>query len=116
MSFNPTLLPPFYYHSLYLTHMYIVNFTCMYIVLPTYLYSADPPGPQIQQDPGPGDLTLLSHGASRPHVGVVRVVDRERERERKRARERYSYIYIEGQEYIDERVLIWYNNARPVQP
>ena len=78
------LYPPIFYLTLpfpicTLLHLPI----CTLFYLP-YLYSAGPPGPQIQQDPGPGDLTLLSHGASRPHVGVVRVVDRERVRERER--------------------------------
>ena len=77
MSFNPTLLPPFNIFPFTLKPI------CTLFYLP-YLYSAGPPGPQIQQDPGPGDLTLLSHGASRPHVGVVRVVDREREKEREK--------------------------------
>eukprot|EP00116_Pleurobrachia_bachei_P002728 sb/3462990/ len=51
----------------------------LYIFLPTFPPQAlRPPGPQIQQDPGSGDFTLLLHGTLRPHAGVVRVVDRER--------------------------------------
>ena len=44
--------------------MYIVQHTPIYIVqlTPMCIYSAGPPSPQIQQDPGPEDLTLLSHG------------------------------------------------------
>ena len=80
------LTHPIYYFLLTLTSIQL-NYVHCSTLDP---YSEDPPGPQVIQDPGPGDLNLLRHGAVRPHVEAGSGAcsgPREREKERERKRE-----------------------------